>query len=860
MRRISKFLSLVLAVTLVLSQGYNVFAAAIPTQTIVKKSEFRAVWMPTTYNIDWPQISSTVTADQQKQQYMDKLDTLKSAGMNAVIFQVRPMGDAFYPSSYAPWSAFLTGTQGTSPGYDPLQFTLEEAHKRNMEFQAWFNPFRISDSGSFNVTDYINKLPSTSPLKAHPEWIVKYSGNGKTYFWLNPGIPDVRTYVENTILEVVNKYDIDGVHLDDYYYPYPITNTDYTVVDFPDNNEFASYGTGYTNKADWRRDNINKFISELYSKIKDSKSYVKFGVSPFGIWRNGTSVGGSDTNGFSSYDSIYSDSLKWVKSGWLDYIIPQIYWDFGNTAADYGKLIDWWTAQVSGKNISLYIGHAAYKIGDSTYGSHWTNPDEVPNQVNYNRQFDTIKGDAFYSSKDMLANKLGIMDRLRNDTYKYPALIPAMPWKDSTSPASPVIQNVQNTASGIQVQWLDKSSGDAAYFVLYRFGEDENINTADPSKIAAIVKKGTGSSYSFTDSSPDLSKTYVYVVTSADRLNNESVPSNKGSNNGINLYSITTDKPSPQKVYSQINITSNASGPSEILSKFSIYDGVSWRVLQDYSSSSNCSWTPVRAGNYTIRVEVKAPNSSNSSDSSMDLSYRVNGLYKVFVDPGHGGTDPGAIGFSGRSEKINTLSMGIKLRDLLNAYGFESITSREDDSAVDLYARAPMANNWKSNLFVSIHENSFSDPSVNGIETWYYPGSVNGGNLAAKVQNKLIQNTGANDRSTKTNTFVVLRDTDMPAILVETGFITNEQEENKLNSDAYQNVIANSILNGVMDYYGMQMEDINKDSAVDIMDLASMAKNYNIKTESSALEKYMDINNDGVIDIYDMVLVSKSIK
>jgi N-acetylmuramoyl-L-alanine amidase CwlD len=268
----------------------------------------------------------------------------------------------------------------------------------------------------------------------------------------------------------------------------------------------------------------------------------------------------------------------------------------------------------------------------------------------------------------------------------------------------------------------------------------------------------------------------------------------------------------------------------------------------------------VRAGNYTIRVEVKASNSTNSYDSSMDLSYSVNGLYKVFVDPGHGGSEPGAVAVDGSYEKVNNLSMGLKLRDLLSAYGFEVKMTRDDDSYIDFHDRAPIANAWNASIFVSIHQNTFSDPSVNGIETWFYPGSIKGQNLAAKVQNRLIKNTEAADRGAKSNDYTVLADTNMPAVLVEAGFVSNEQELSKLNNNTYQNIIANSIFGGVMDYYGMQMEDVNKDSTVDIMDLASIAKNYNTKTNSSALEKYMDINNDGVIDIYDMVLISRSIK
>lgn len=854
MKRIKRALSLLLAASIVLSHSYKAMAVTIPAETIVKKSEFRGVWIPTVYNIDWPAISTSLSADMQKQQYIEKIDKLKAAGMNAVIFQVRPMGDAFYQSSYAPWSAFLTGVQGTSPGYDPLKFALEEAHKRNIEFHAWFNPFRISDSSSFNIDNYINKLPVGSPLKSHKEWIVKYEGNGKTYYWLNPGIKEAREYVESTILEVVKNYDIDAVHIDDYYYPYPISG-----VEFPDQDQYALYGTGFANKGDWRRNNINSFISNLSTKIKSSKSYVKFGVSPFGIWKNGTNVGGSETSGLSSYDSLFTDSLKWVNSGWLDYIIPQIYWNFGYSAAAYEKLIDWWTAQVKGKNISLYIGHAAYKIGESTYGTAWTNSMEVPNQVNYSRQFNEIKGNSFYSSKDVLLNRLGILNNLKTDNYKYTALIPSMPWKDNKAPVSPALTSVKKGDNKLIIEWEDKSNGEASYFAVYKFLKGESVNTSDPSKIAAIITKGQINTYSFTDTNVDLTKIYNYVVTSVDRLHNESTASNTASSDGININAIRTDKPSPQKVYSSIIISTDISGGEDVQAKFSVYDGNSWRVLQDYSKSNICNWNPVRAGDYTLRVEAKTAASSGTADKVMDMPFRINGLYKIFVDPGHGGSDPGTTGASGRYEKVNNLTMGLITRDLLRAYGFDVQLSREGDTTVDLYSRAPMANTWQSNLFISIHQNAYSNSDVNGIETYSYPGSVKGAELAAKVHRRLIEGTGANDRKTKTDTFVVLAKTNMPAILVEAGFISNAEEEKKLNSDAYQNIIAASLLAGVMDYYGIYKEDINKDSIIDIKDLSTMAKNYNKKTDTSSDEKYMDINNDGLINIYDLVLVSKKL-
>jgi len=385
--------------------------------------EFRGSWIATSYNIDWPSRSG-LSMDNQRQEYINRVDGLKATGMNSVIVQIRPMGDSFYPSNYAPWSKYITGALGSYPGYDPLSFALDYVHQKNMEFHAWFNPFRISTDASFNKNDYMNMLPSGSPLKSHPEWIVTYEG----YYWLNLAKPEVRAYVIDTVMEVVTKYDIDGVHLDDYFYPYPKNN-----VDFPDQEEFEIYGVGYNSKADWRRDNVNKFILELSSKIRSTKWNIKLGVSPFGIWINGISNGGADTNGLSSYYDLYCDSVKWVTMEWIDYIIPQIYWNIGYGPAAYEKLVEWWANKVKGKNIHLYIGQAAYRVGNgSTYGTPWNNPEEIPNQIKLNRNYTSIKGSCFFSTKDILANPLGLMTRLSTDLYSQSANIPYMPWKESS--------------------------------------------------------------------------------------------------------------------------------------------------------------------------------------------------------------------------------------------------------------------------------------------------------------------------------------------------------------------------------------------------------------------------------------------
>ena len=375
----------------------------------ISDGEMRGVWLSTVSNLDWPEISSYNNDKVQKEMLKEKLDFITDQNMNTVFFQVRPMGDALYNSTYAPWSKYLTGNLGANPGYDPLEFAVEEAHKRGLELQAWFNPFRIdSNSEKFNISEYINALPNSSPLKSNEDWIVQYND----YHYLDIGIPGVREYVINTIIEAVKNYDIDGVILDDYFYPYPSGG-----VEFPDNETYKKYGDGFNSKEEWRRNNVNSFISELYSSIKAVKEDMKFGVSPFGIWRNGESIGGSNTSGLSSYDDVYLDSKKWIQEGWIDYIIPQIYWQFDHKSAAFATLVDWWGEQVENTNVQLYIGHAAYKINDSTYGESWLNENEVINQIRYSRGNSNVKGSCFFRLKSLEENRLGFTDKLR-ELYK----------------------------------------------------------------------------------------------------------------------------------------------------------------------------------------------------------------------------------------------------------------------------------------------------------------------------------------------------------------------------------------------------------------------------------------------------------
>lgn len=849
-KRLKIISSLVVTLTLLFNStataGATGFEKSSSTGEIsTPKEEFRGAWVSTVFNIDWPSDTGLSIAT-QKQQYLNLVNEMDSMNLNAVIFQVRSMGDAIYPSNYAPWSKYLTGNLGQNPGYDPLQFAVEEAHKKNMEFHAWFNPFRISSDPSFNKDLYISKLPASSPLKSHPEWIV----NAGNYYCLNPGVPEARQYIIDLVLEVVKNYDIDAVHFDDYFYP---------GTSFPDSEQFASYGKGFSNINDWRRDNVNKLISQLYSKIKAAKSYVKFGVSPSGIWRNSSSdPNGSATSGKSHYETAYADSVKWINEGWLDYIIPQVYWYIGQPGADYAVLTQWWANQVKGKNTHLYMGQAAYKVNTS---GAWLSGDEILKQVNLNRQYEAIKGNSLFSISDVLENKLGIKDNLKNISFKSKAIIPAMPWIDSSKPSAPFINSVKSTGTGMQVNWTNSNPNDTSYYFVYRFNTSETITLNNPSKIVGKVQGTSEKAYTFLDTTASPGESYYYVVTSVDRGNNESNPSNKRISSGVKIYNFTIDKPSPQKVYSLINLSANGEGNSgELLYKFSVYDGSSKKLIQDYSTSSSCEWVPSKAGDYTIILEAKNSDSPNSYDVIMESKFRIDALKKIFLDPGHGGSDSGAVGYYGTYEKNIVLPIGLKLRNMLTKNGIDIMMSRTSDTYPTLAARTTMANNWKSDLFVSLHTNSVEGSTTTyGLETFHYPGEYTARDVASIIQSYLIRNTGTKDRGVKSADFYVLRETDMTSVLVEFGFMSNPQEETKLNTDSYQTLCAQSVADALLDYYDINPNDLNKDSAVDIRDYAFMAKRYNTEEASANWNEGLDFNGDKIIDIYDLVNFSKKI-
>jgi uncharacterized lipoprotein YddW (UPF0748 family) len=355
------FVSILLAFLDVKAQPTN----TPPIEKAEPKREFRGVWIASVANIDWPS-SADLTVEQQKNELISALDAHQKAGMNAVMLQIRPAADALYLKSREPWSKWLTGKQGRAPfpAYDPLEFAINEAHKRGIELHAWFNPYRATND---------NKFYDLSPehiTKNKPQWFFTYGG----IKLFNPGIPEVRDYIVKVFLDVVDNYDIDGVHVDDYFYPYQIDGQHIN-----DLKTFQKYGQGFDNIKDWRRNNVDLLIKMISDSVHKHKPYIKFGVSPFGVWANKyQNPGGSDTHGGSSYYELFADSRKWVKEGWVDYINPQIYWPIDDVNCPFNKLLDWWGDNTFDRN--LYIGMAAYRINEHKQ-IKFKDPAQMPNEI-----------------------------------------------------------------------------------------------------------------------------------------------------------------------------------------------------------------------------------------------------------------------------------------------------------------------------------------------------------------------------------------------------------------------------------------------------------------------------------------------
>ncbi len=389
--------------------------------------EFRAAWIATVANIDWPSRPG-LDPQQQRAELTAIFDRAAALNLNAVVLQVRPAGDAFYDSPLEPWSAWLTGEQGAPPEpyYDPLAFAIEQAHQRGLELHAWFNPYRVghpSHSGDYAPSHISNTRPD----------LVRQYG---PLLWLDPGHPDVQQHSLDVILDAVRRYDLDGIHLDDYFYPYP-RRQDGAVIPFPDDETYEAYGRGLS-RDDWRRRNVDRFIERMYAEVKRVKPHVKVGISPFGIWKPGDPPW---IVGMNQHDAIYADARKWLRRGWCDYFTPQLYWRIANPDQSFVSLLEWWNGQ-NVRRRHLWPGLAAYRVGeDSAKGF---DEREIGYQIEWTRLLvDGDPGEVLFSFKALMKNQGGLADQLASGVYREPALVPASPWLGDRAPAPPVVEMEQ---------------------------------------------------------------------------------------------------------------------------------------------------------------------------------------------------------------------------------------------------------------------------------------------------------------------------------------------------------------------------------------------------------------------------------
>ncbi|MBR5455546.1 MAG: family 10 glycosylhydrolase [Bacteroidaceae bacterium] len=456
------------------------------------KREFRGAWIQAVNG----QFSG-MGEERMKEYLVEMLDNLQKVNVNAIMFQVRVEGDALYESRLEPWSRFITGVQGKSPGWDPLAFMVEECHKRNMELHAWINPYRARTKG----TKYV--APNHQSVKC-PANFIEYEG--QLYF--NPSLQANRDHICGIVRDILNRYDVDGLHIDDYFYPYPAKGKE-----FADGRWFRE--SGMDDKAAWRRDNVNHLIYQLHRTVREVKPWVKFGVSPFGIYRNErTWEYGSKTKGLQCYDDLNADVLKWIDEGWVDYCIPQVYWEIGHPAADYAELVRWWAKYASGR--PLYIGQDVNRTVKAKDGN------QQADKYAMQRAEKGVQGSCFWDASSAANNVDGYRDYLANGIYRYPALVPLSPFIDDKAPQKPGgVSLLEENGEKLLVWLVNKDTDDVMNvphrFVVYRFAKGEAVDTSNPAGIVAIT---TQPYYRIPAS---LKGEYIFVVTVLDRVQNESV-------------------------------------------------------------------------------------------------------------------------------------------------------------------------------------------------------------------------------------------------------------------------------------------------------------------------------------------------
>ena len=477
------------------------------------KREMRGVWVATVLNIDYPPSPAT-DENYLKETWIRLIDKHKAMGINALFVQIRPMADAFYPSNLVPWSRFLTGQSGTAPSnnFDPLAFMIATAHERGMEFHAWLNPYRVSMDNPNVATFAPNHV-----LQAHPDWCIFYN---KRYI-MNPGLPEVRNHINQVITEIVTRYQVDGIHFDDYFYPYKNGNEQ-----FNDYETFQKYQSGFATIEDWRRNNVDLLIFDLSKAIKKIRPRTQFGISPFGVWRNGyRDPEGSDTRaGLTCYDDLYADVRKWLRADWIDYVVPQVYWTIGFKIADHETIMKWWSANSAGKNV--YAGHGTYRVGTSSAREqNWNDPNEIPRQIRLSRSLPNVYGSVHFSSKSLINNALGVSDSLRLNYYNTPALPPEGRIDTSLLTCDPPeIRAITSEFDGrVSIRWQPSATTlrkKPHQYLVYRF-KNGQIDFTNGHNIIGILPHSSRE-YVFYDPKPETTNLYAVSVSDCQNVESES--------------------------------------------------------------------------------------------------------------------------------------------------------------------------------------------------------------------------------------------------------------------------------------------------------------------------------------------------
>ncbi len=461
--------------------------------------EFRGVWVATVDNIDWPSEPGLTTAQQQTE-LTAIFDRAASLHLNAIIFQVRPSADALYESKLEPWSAFLTGRMGRPPAplWDPLAFAVREAHARGLELHAWFNPFRARYPGDDGPA------ASSHVSRRSPELVYRYG----RYEWMDPGSAQARAAAIRVILDVVKRYDVDGVHIDDTFYPYPVTRGGRDVP-FPDDATYRAYRErgGTLSHDDWRRHNVDLFVQQLYAAVKQVKPWVKVGISPFGIWRPGNPP---SVEGFDAYARLFADSRKWLANGWVDYLAPQLYWPIAQSGQSYPDLLSWWVRQ-NDKGRNLWVGNYAARVaGTQGSGPPWR-ADEILDQIALTREEPGATGDIFFSMGALMTDPDSLDERLLAGPYAMPALVPSFPWLGEAKPGQPSVSLARTTGGdttvvrlqpgdgGVPHQWVVQARVDGVWHTAIVPGSarthvlDGALGNADAVSVIAVNRVGNAS-------------------------------------------------------------------------------------------------------------------------------------------------------------------------------------------------------------------------------------------------------------------------------------------------------------------------------------------------------------------------------